>query len=187
MKYTLLKCPRAYVSVCLGLMSSSTVQHFNFEAQFLTKHSSKIAKMAQQASSWSSYLCTSSTGTTSMYHHSWHFYMQYITWKRLVGSPLHMQPKMMTTSPNSSVANSSAADRWAVSPSLSHYWLLVAPAMGRSTTDSYSCFVISCLCCHCHSQMTAFPRLSPYLLALTFLLHDPGVLGIWLSLHKCSV
>lgn len=101
--------------------------------------------------------------------------------KRLVGSPLHKQPKTMTMSPNSTVANSLAADRWAMSLSLSHYWLLVAPAMCRSTTDSYSCIVISCLWSHCHCQMTAFPRLLPCLLALTFFLHDPWVWGRQIS------
>lgn len=101
--------------------------------------------------------------------------------KRLVVLPLHVRPKTMTMSPNSSVANSPAADRWAMSSSLSHYWLLVAPAMCWYTTDSYSCIVISCLCSHCHSQTTAFPRLSPCLLALTFFLRDPWVWGRQIS------
>lgn len=87
----------------------------------------------------------------------------------------------MTTSLSSSVLNSWVAERWHMCPSMSHYWLLIAPVMSRSSGGNYSCFVISCMCCQCHSQMPALQRYSPCVLAHAFFPYDPWIL--WRQLN----
>lgn len=148
---------------------------FNFEVQFLTKpRAPQLAKWPGQLAHDSSGLCIPALGLQGCAT-TVGIFTCYPS--RAGAITIAHTPEDNDYLTNSSVSTSSAAERWTMSPSMSHYWLSTAPVLCRPATGNCSCFVISCLCCQCHSQMAAIPRLLPDLLALTFFLQDLWILG----------